>query len=122
MCILVITYSSNHGKEKLRPSLNPGSKSDTLYWRLVLLDVTLEDSGLYQCQVEGLNKVSKISKVTSLMVEDEESVLHREQYLISKSGGQVMLDCSDFSDIEGDVQVNWTHQRGKYFEHGRLLS
>ena len=46
------------------------------------------------------------------MVEDEESVLHREQYLISKSGGQVMLDCSDFSDIEGDVQVNWTHQRG----------
>ena len=67
-------------------------------------------------------KVSKISKVTSLMVEDEESVLHREQYLISKSGGQVMLDCSDFSDIEGDVQVNWTHQRGKYFEHGRLLS
>ena len=56
------------------------------------------------------------------MVEDEESVLHREQYLISKSGGQVMLDCSDFSDIEGDVQVNWTHQRGIYFEHVRLLS
>ena len=48
----------NHGQKNLLPSLTPEQKSDTLFWRLVLKDVTVEDSGLYQCQVEGLTKVN----------------------------------------------------------------
>ena len=47
------------------------------------------------------------SKVTRLEVTDESKIEHRVEYVITENGGNITLDCSDFSDDDGTDLVWW---------------
>lgn len=74
---------------------------DVLVWKLLLNQVTGSLAGLYQCQVQFEDEIVSSRKVL-LSVLDPNKVEHNTKYVITKQGGNITLDCTDFNGA-----VNW---------------
>jgi len=65
-------------------------------WQLIIEDVGAEHSGVYQCKVSGPRSVSLWREIL-VEVGSEDAVEHEAQYILSKLGTEVTLDCTDFT-------------------------
>merc|ERR1719186_447233 len=68
---------------------------DEAVWSLTLYRVTKSMAGFYQCEVL-LNDETVSSRKVLLAVLNPSKVEHNTKYVISKQGGNVTLDCTEF--------------------------
>jgi len=91
---------------------------DEAVWSLTLYRVSKSMAGFYQCEVL-LNDDPVSSRKVLLTVIDPSKVEHNTKYVISKQGGNVTLDCTDF---EGE-EVHWKRLgENSVVQSGKLLS
>lgn len=87
-------------------------------WSLTLYKVTKSMAAFYQCEVL-LNDEPVSSRKVLLTVVDPSKVDHNTKYVITKQGGNVTLDCTDF---EGE-DVHWKRLGDTaVVQSGKLLS
>jgi len=91
---------------------------DEAVWSLTLFRVSKSMAGFYQCEVL-LNDEPVSSLKVLLTITSPSAVSHNTKYIITKLGGNVTLDCTDF---EGE-DVHWKRLGGStVVQSGKLLS
>jgi len=98
---LLSYYTPSEGVENLFPGIT--GTLDQKTWQLTFQRVNRTDTGFYQCQVLlGDEPVSTRKVMISVL--DPSKVSHKTQYVIKKAGGNVTLDCTDFT---GEQEAAW---------------
>jgi len=77
-------------------------------WQLIIDDVSQEQAGVYQCKVVEGGEVL-IVRNTVVEVMEEADLEHEVQYVVTKYGTEVKLDCTDFT---GDSH-NWSRSAAR---------
>jgi len=117
------TYSIEDGLIEYEEDIYKADwKKEDHRWSLILHKVTSHMAGIYECQI--IKNEAVISSVDiPVIVEDPGLVEHRTQYLISKHGRNITLDCSDFDDEqEEEEEVTWRKRGGTSVVDGSKLS
>jgi len=93
---------------------------DEAVWSLTMYRVTKNMAGFYQCEVLLNDEpVSSLKVLVTTTTNQARSVEHNTKYVITKLGGNVTLDCTDF---EGE-DVDWTRLgESAVVKSGKLLS
>jgi len=79
------------------------SPGGSFVWSLTINRVTKNMGGLYQCQVLINDEVVSTKKVL-LTITSTDKLEHNVKYVVTKQGGNITLDCTEF---EGE-DVSWT--------------
>jgi len=98
---LLSYYTSKEGVENFIPGIT--GDLDGKKWGLTFQRVNSSHTGFYQCQVLLADEPVSTRKVM-LSVLDPSKVSHKTQYVIKKAGGNVTLDCTDFT---GEQEAAW---------------